>query len=451
MLLDEHRLDALLAARNPWWGAAAWPGGRPAAGRLLRERPLEGALLDSAAAGLIVGPRRSGKTSVLHRMIDRRLAVANDVVYLPVDHPVLRLVPLGPLVDRALKASQFKSERPLVLIDGLQAIPDWPERWLELVRTRPRPRFLAASSVAPALEDPAFETHTLRPLSFREFCDWRGVPGLDATPLDLESPTIPERNDADDHLYQRVLDPLLADYLVRGGFPECLVETEDGQHALRENVVARAIYRDLPAVVGVQRVADVERVFLAALLLGGEPLHVEAFADAVELDRQTVGRYLDHLERVRLLTSLKNFAASTDRSRARVYPTDPGLVNALFERGIGVLADAVERRRLLLGAVVGQVAHSARERGLDVAYYREGDLEAEVVIVSPDGAVPVVVFDHDDIGDEEVAHVERLMKRTQARRAFLLSRGGPRRREAVTFFETIFHLPAAYFLYALES
>ncbi|MDH3592151.1 MAG: AAA family ATPase, partial [Planctomycetota bacterium] len=182
VLLEEKRLDALLDARNPWWGAAAWPR----ASRALRERPLEGALQDSALAGLIIGPRRSGKTSLLQRLIDTRLALSSDVAYLPVDHPVLRLVPLGPLVDRALKRIGDKSERPLVLIDGLQAVPNWPERWLELVHTRPRPRFLAATSVTPALTDPAFETWHLHPLSFREFCTWRGVPGLEAPPLDLE-------------------------------------------------------------------------------------------------------------------------------------------------------------------------------------------------------------------------------------------------------------------------
>jgi hypothetical protein len=41
------------------------------------------------------------------------------------------------------------------------------------------------------------------------------------------------------------------------------------------------------------------------------------------------------------------------------------------------------------------------------------------------------------------------MKRTNSRRAILLSRARPRRREALTFFEAVDHLPAAYFLYAL--
>ena len=63
----------------------------------------------------------------------------------------------------------------------------------------------------------------------------------------------------------------------------------------------------------------------------------------------------------------------------------------------------------------------------------------------------VVLIDREDVGEEDVALVERLLKRIPSRSAILLSRAGPRRKESVTFFETIWHLPAAYFLYALRA
>ncbi len=124
-----------------------------------------------------------------------------------------------------------------------------------------------------------------------------------------------------------MLDPVLADYLVRGGFPEAAFEPDlaVAHQIVRDGVVACAVYQDLPGVVGVAKVAELERVLLATQLHGVAPLHVESFADAVELDRQTVGRYLEHLSRAFLITTLKNYAASTDRSRPRVVPTDPAL------------------------------------------------------------------------------------------------------------------------------
>ena len=85
-----------------------------------------------------------------------------------------------------------------------------------------------------------------------------------------------------------------------------------------------------------------------------------------------------------------------------------------------------------------------------VTYFREGDLEAEVVLVSREGAVPIVVVDRDEVGEEEAVRVEKLLKRVQSPLAFLLSRARPRRRTPVTFFESVFHMPAAYFLYALR-
>ena len=44
-----------------------------------------------------------------------------------------------------------------------------------------------------------------------------------------------------------------------------------GHQLVREGVVARAVYQDLPAVAHVLKLADLERVLLAALLQGGSP------------------------------------------------------------------------------------------------------------------------------------------------------------------------------------
>lgn len=450
--LGETRLDEVLRAQNPWWASGALPQRT----RHTQARAQDERLKSAERAVLLTGPRRCGKTATLLRLLDGHLRAGKrprDAAYVPLDHPVLRLEQPGPVIDRALKLMGCEGE-PLMLLDGLQALPDWPERFLEILRTRPGTRIVAASSVAPGVEDPAsFETVHLPPLEFDSYCLLRGVPDLGAEPLDLLDPKLPEISDkSDDYLFDRVLDPMLADYLVRGGFPEAVFEPDlsVGQQAVREGVVSNALYKDLPAVAGVQRVADLERVLLGVLLQEGAPLAIEAFADSVGLDSSTVGRYLDHLERVFLTVGLRNFAASTERSRPRIHPVDPSLPNSLLERGTGVLGSTNERRSLLVGTVVSHVARAARARGFDLAYFREGDVEADLVVVSPDGIMPILVVDREEVGDEEAAQVARLMKRAGANRAYLLSRARPRLRKSLTFFESVFHVPVAYFLYALR-
>lgn len=452
VLVDEARLDEVLRAQNPWWQT----GALPQRARHTQPRPADAFLKKTERPALVTGPRGSGKTAALLRLLDAHLRAAGEprsAAYLPLDHPLLRLVPLGLLVDRAVKLMGGPA-RPTVLLDGLQSLPAWPERFLELLATRPQPRIVAAASVAPGVIDPAFDTVHLPPPGFRDFCALRGVPDLGAPPLDLLAPELPSvADEADDHLFNRVLDPVLADYLVRGGFPQAVFapDLSEAHQVVREAVVARAVYQDLPGVVGVMKVAELERVLLAALLQGGAPLAVESFADALELDRQTVHRYLEHLSRAYLLTSLKNLAASTDRSRARWFATDPAIGNALFERGAGALARAADRTSLVAGAVVAHVQRAAREKGFDTAYFRDGDVEADVVLITPEGTVPIVLLDREEVGEAEAAGVERLMRRLQARSAYLLTGAGPRRRASLTFFETIYHLPVAYFLYALRG
>jgi len=447
----EQRLDAVLRAQNPWWASGALPPRT----RHTQARAQDEKLSTSSGAVLLVGPRRSGKTATLMRLLDGHLRAGRrprDAAYLPLDHPVLRLAQPGIAVDRALRLMQPEGE-VLLLLDGLQALPEWPERFAEVLRTRPGPRVVAAAAVAPGREDPAYEICALQPLDFPEFCALRGMPDLGPAAIDLLDPVLPEIADpSDDYMFDRVLDPLLADYLVRGGFPEAIFEPNlsVAQQAIREGVVSRAVYQDLPAVVGVQTLADLERVLLSVLLQEGAPLQAEAFAETVGLDSGTVARYLEHLERAFLVTSLRNFAASTERSRPRIHPRDPSLTNSLLERGTGVLARPEERRSLLVAAVVEHVARVAHGRGYDLAYFREGEVEADLVVVHPEGVMPIVVIDREEVGEEEAAQVARLMKRIGAPRAYLLSRARPRRRKPLTFFESIYHVPAAYFLYALR-
>ncbi|MGQ0613828.1 MAG: DUF4143 domain-containing protein [Planctomycetaceae bacterium] len=449
-ILPEARLLQALRAQNPWWSS----GVLPRAARATQARPCDGRIRDATRAVLLVGPRGSGKTATLLRALDARLRSgpgARSTAYLPLDHPLLRLVSPGELVDLAIRQL---GPAPLLLLDGLQALPDWPARFVELVKTRPQARIVGAASVRPEIEDESFETIPVPPLRFHEFCALRGVPDLGAPPLDLLAPELPRGADpADDYLFGRVLEPALADYLVRGGFPAAALEPDlaEAQRLLREGIVAPAVYQDLPAVEGIGKLPELERVFSAALVTSGAPLVLDAFAAALALDVQTTRRYLDHLRRALLLRELKNFAAASDRSRSLFLPADPGLPNALLERGAAVLLQPEERERLLLCAVVSHVAESAKARGYDVAYFREGDARADLVVVTDDGAVPIRIVDREEVTEADAAGVEKLQKRLQARTAFLLSRARPRRRETVTFFEAVLHLPAAYFLHALRS
>ncbi|MCK6462065.1 MAG: hypothetical protein L6Q95_19455, partial [Planctomycetes bacterium] len=141
-LLSESRLDEILKARNPWWAT----GALPQRARTTAPRRQDVALRETGRPTLLVGPRRSGKTSTLFRLVDAHLRSdghPRDIAYLPLDHPLLRLAPLGQLVDRALKLMDAR-ERPRLLRVGILALPQWPERFVEVVKTRPYPRITAA-------------------------------------------------------------------------------------------------------------------------------------------------------------------------------------------------------------------------------------------------------------------------------------------------------------------
>jgi len=291
MLLPSDSIDNVLRAQNPWWASAQQHGVR--GGRVLgrvsglgsQPRALDAQLVSDERALLLLGPCRSGKSAALHRVVETRLRSRSgddechgDIAYVDLDHALLRMEPLGPLVDRVIRLMEPKA-RPWLMLDGLQALPDWPTRFRELLATRPQAHFIASSSVAPGEADPDYDTVRVPPFRFREVCAFRGLPDLGAPALDLVDLQLPDHPDpADDYLFHRVLEPLLADYLVRGGFPDSVVPTgptfdlAGSRAAVRQHVVARAIYQDLPSVVNVSTQSDLERVLLATLLHGSGPI-----------------------------------------------------------------------------------------------------------------------------------------------------------------------------------
>src|SRR5688500_13426284 len=141
-------------------------------------------------AVLLMGPRRVGKTVLVHHAIQRLLddgVAPSRICYLSVDHPIYNGCGLHDLLDhyREILGESIERGEYFVFFDEIQYLKDWETHLKTLVDELPNVRFTASGSAAAALrlksnESGAgrFTDFLLPPVTFYEYLHLLGDEGL---------------------------------------------------------------------------------------------------------------------------------------------------------------------------------------------------------------------------------------------------------------------------------
>lgn len=349
---------------------------------------------------VMLGPRRVGKTVLLHQIANRLLLSGVEpgrVVLLSLDDPALQRLDLGSLLDHVERLAPQVDGPRYLLLDEIQTSPDW-SAWLKRIADRRDPYiFLATGSSATALRHGGqdaglgrWREMTLYPWSFLEHADLRGfdlfrIDGWSALQQSPAQATISLRLDLDKTAR---LDAALSDYLLRGGFPEVAIAPDlpEARRRLRQDILERALGRD---IVDVQNVSArvLERMFLRVCLNPGGLWSDAEVAKDLELSRATVAKYLEILERAFLVFSLPNFA-SLVKGQRKVYLVAPAIRQALLGLDATDLENPDEWGKVVENAVVATAVGTIPDAR--IGFWRRGRDECDLVIQYPDGPATMI-------------------------------------------------------------
>ena len=190
-------------------------------------------------AGLLVGPRGTGKTTWLIRHCDE-----HHLLYVSADHPMIADVPLYDLLEAA-----FNLGYEGAVIDEVHHSVDWSKHLKAAYDSFPNKRLIASDSSAVVIRagtadlSRRFPIHTLPLLSFREYLMLRqdcSVPVID--PFDF--------NLADVQAILRDLNVMryFQDYL-KAGFRPFFLESEQLYIDKVMNVLTKSMEGDIPFLV----------------------------------------------------------------------------------------------------------------------------------------------------------------------------------------------------------
>ncbi|MCS6784148.1 MAG: ATP-binding protein [Candidatus Caldarchaeum sp.] len=352
---------------------------------------------------LITGLRRVGKTTLMYQAIDQLLKEVDPakILYFSFDGGAADPLEVLRYYERNVLRKPFEEvDRVYVFFDEVQYVEGWPTAVKQFYDLYPNLKFFLSGSSSLLLSIDALEklagrffTLKLKPLSFTEFLEMKGV------------------KPADPELFPRRMAYYFNDYLVKAGFPEIVGWDDETRIAeyVKNSVAERIIFRDIPAVFGVRNLSLMTNLFKHIVSNPGAVVNLNTLSKTWQETRITISNYLQYLETSLVVKSLGNYRPSqmaSSRKLRKYYPATTSLTFAYSRK------DFLERS----GGVLETYVVSA----LDAAYYfRDGRHEVDVVLTD-DGLVLVEV--KESVGAGDVAKLSRLAGLLKASKAVIVSR-----------------------------
>lgn len=267
---------------------------------------------NSLQAGKVIvlyGPRQVGKTTLVKDLIGS----------LPIPS---KFVNADELIYREVLASQSSqrlgellSDAELLVIDEAQRVPEIGLNLKILVDTFPYAKVLATGSASFDLASKISEpltgrklTFNLYPVSYAELQDTLGT---------IETRTQLER------------------WLIWGGYP-AIVSTDNPsmRERLLGELVGSYLYRDILEMEGLRRADKIVDLLRLLAYQIGQEISVAELAASLALNRATVERYLDLLEKVFVIFKVNGFSRNLRKEvtkNSRYYFYDNGVRNSLIQ------------------------------------------------------------------------------------------------------------------------
>jgi len=341
---------------------------------------------------VLVGLRRVGKTTLMLKivkdMIDSELKPDN-VIYFSFDN--FRDIKIKEVVDNYAKLmdKDINKDNYLFLFDEIQKIEGWEEQIKRIYDNYKNFKIVLSGSESLFIRKRSRESLAGRffefkidQLSFKEFLDFKEI---EVKNMELQKEDLLK-------IFQK--------YILCNGFPEMVDESKEViQKYIKEGIIERIIYRDIPQIFPIKDVAILESIFNIILSDPGEIINMDSLSNELNISRQTVSVYLDYLEKSYLIRKIYNFSKNVRKTERKLKKYYPAIISPN-------LADS------------GKVLESLMILSLDAEFFWRDAYKNEVDIVLVDKDITPIEIKSGNIDTKGLLN---FMKKFKVDKGFIIS------------------------------
>lgn len=394
-LIPTEKLLERLQFENPWWQKGKIAEELAELPRrlyfelfypLVKETTIKRALV-------LMGPRRVGKTVMMHHAIDALIKeniAPQKIGFVSIDNPIYINQSLESLLQLSLQGAGIENpDGCFIFFDEIQYLKNWEQHLKVLVDSYPKTKFIVSGSAAAALQLKSnesgagrFTDFLLPPLTFQEYIHLKGLQHL------LKPKKINYNNSVVDFfesVNMKALNEHFINYINFGGYPEVIFSETIQQNMsryIKSDIIDKVLLRDLPGLYGIRDVQELNRFFAYLAYNTGKEFSYEKMSIESGLDKNSLKKYMEYLEAaflIHVVNKIDDTAKNFKRITAfKVYLTNTSLRSALFSP---VNASESELGNLVETTIFSQWMH--RENlNLKYASWKSGRTEGEVDMVN---------------------------------------------------------------------
>ncbi len=400
--------------QNPWWKTKRVSESKLGNIRRSEFDSLKNELEEQKITCLL-GPRRSGKTTLMYEMIGHLLKTGvseRNILFISFDNPKIRLN-LEHNFDEAIRdfsntmirePIDTLSEKTYIFLDEIHKLNDWGniiKYWQDLGL---KLKFIVSGSSSLRILKGGGESllgrinfHLILPLKFSEFtgrvvsADFGNFSSIKRAHDEL----LLEKND---------LIIKLDEYILKGGFPEVFdMQDIEKVYEVLKQYKTLTINRDILDLKDIKEPRILSD--LADLLSDhmSQRISYSAFADILNIKVDTVKNYISYLEECFLIYTAYLYSKKqviSTRKEKKLYFVDCGLRNSLLLKEI----DDLEKTKIIENIVFFHIL-SLKKRELfpRIFYWLDRTRnEVDIVITLKNEVIPIEVKYSDNVGKKDL-------------------------------------------------
>jgi predicted AAA+ superfamily ATPase len=336
-------------------------------------------------AVVLMGPRRVGKTYLLHHSIQRLISDQsvnpNRVCYVAVDNPIYVHLSLEQIMEiySEVTGVSVTSTETYFIFDEIQYLRNWEVHLKSIVDTFTLARCVASGSAAAALKLKSdesgagrFTDFLLPPLTFHEYLSMLGDDSLVDRDVSRKKKFFStEKID--------LLNEKFVHYLNFGGYPEVVFSKEIQDNPgrfIKSDIIDKVLLRDLPSLYGIQDIQELNSLFTFLAYNTAQEVSLEQLSQKSGVSKHTIKKYIEYLEAaflIRLVHRVDHRGRYFQRARTfKVYLANPSMRTALFS-DLGNNDDQIGA--LVETGIFAQWFHSQLHGQLHYARWRDGEID----------------------------------------------------------------------------